>query len=204
MSDAPSADAGRLLAQARQGEGQARGELLENYRAYLALLARLEVGRRLQTKLDASDVVQETFLEAHRNFENFRGQSEGEFVTWLKEILSARLANLVRRFVTQGRDMRRETGVSMDLEGSSRVVDRGLMDRQTSPSQHVARRELTVAFARALERLPEDYREVIIARHFEECPFTEVAARLDRSVDSVQKLWVRGLARLKQLMPDIP
>src|SRR5437016_4688934 len=99
----------QLLQEAQAGNLATLGQLLELYRNYLGLLARLEIGRRLQGKVDASDVVQETFLEAHRNFARFRGTAEAQFVHWLRGILAANLANLVRRYLgTQGRDVRLE------------------------------------------------------------------------------------------------
>ncbi len=190
----------RQLLRARQGE-EARGALLENYRGYLELLARVEIGRRLQTKLDTADVVQETFLEAHRNFDSFRGQSEAEFVAWLRTIFSARLSNLVRHYLrTQGRDLRREQALEINLDQSSRLLDRGLFAAGGTPSQQVVRREQGVLLAEALARLPDDYREVIVLRHLEELTFPEVADRLGRTVDSVQKVWVRALAKLRQMM----
>lgn len=190
-----------LLERARQGENAIRGTLLEGYRNYLELLARIELGRRLQTKVDAADLVQETFLEAHRNFGLFRGQSEAEFVGWLRGILAARIADLVRHYLgTQGRDLRRERGLQINLDQSSRAFDRGLVALQSTPSQQMARRELRVVFADALARLPEEYREVIVLRHFEELSFADVASRMNKTVDSVQKLWVRGLARLRQFV----
>lgn len=186
---------------ARQGGEDARGALLENYRSYLELLARVEIGRRLQTKLDTADVVQETFLEAHRNFDSFRGQSEGELVAWLREIFSARLSNLVRHYLgTQGRDLRREQALEINLDQSSRLLDRGLFAAGGTPSQQVAQREQGVLLAESLARLPDDYREVIVLRHLEELTFPEVASRLGRTVDSVQKVWVRALAKLRQMM----
>ena len=198
-----SSDAARLLERAQQGEEDARGPLLETYRHYLELLARIEIGRRLQTKVDAGDVVQETFLEAHRNFGMFRGREEGEFIAWLRGILAARVANLVRHFVgTQGRDIRRERDLEVDLDQSSRAFDRGLVALQSTPSQHMVRKELRVMFANTLARLPDEYREVILLRHFEELSFADVAGRMGRSVDSVQKLWVRGLAQLRQLVEE--
>ncbi|HVX14042.1 MAG TPA: sigma-70 family RNA polymerase sigma factor [Pirellulales bacterium] len=193
-----------LLTQAKGGSEVARGELLEGYRVYLELLARVELGRRLQTKVDAADVVQETFLEAHRNFGLFRGAREPEFVAWLREILAGRICNLLRHYLgTQCRDLRREQGWNVDLDQSSRAIDRGFFALQSSPSQHVAQREQGVLLAEALSRLPADYREVVVLRHFEELPFPEVANRMQRSVDSVQKLWVRALANLKQAMQEV-
>src|SRR5439155_18589150 len=97
-----------LLRQARAGDGAALGQLLELYQNYLLLLARLQIGRRLQSKVDAADLVQETFLEAHRHFAQFRGTTEEELVSWLRHILAANLANLVRRYLgTRRRDIRK-------------------------------------------------------------------------------------------------
>jgi RNA polymerase sigma-70 factor (ECF subfamily) len=193
----------RLLLLARQGEAEALGALLESYRNYLDLLTRLEIGRRLQTKVDRADLVQETFLEAHRNFKAFRGGSPAEFVAWLRGILSGRIGNLVRHYVgTQGRDIRREQGLQINLDQSSRLLDRGLFAAGSTPNQHVARREQGVLLAEALAKLPADYREVVVLRHLEELTFPEVAERMERTGDSVQKVWVRALAKLRQLMAD--
>src|SRR5947209_19596393 len=120
-----SSDAGRdpeelpeeLLGRARAGGGLALGQLLELYRSYLALLARLQIGRRLRGKVDAADLVQDTFLEAHRHFAGFRGTTEAEFVSWLRGILAANLANLVRRYLgTRGRDVRLERELAAELD----------------------------------------------------------------------------------------
>jgi RNA polymerase sigma-70 factor (ECF subfamily) len=196
-------DPGHLLLKARGGDEGARGVLFESYRPYLDLLARMEIGKRLQTKFDASDVVQDAFLEAHRNFGNFRGTAEPEFAAWLREILAARLSNLIRHFVgTRARDIRREQGLEIDLGHSSRLLDRGLCTLQTTPSQHAVSREQGVLLAQALAQLPDEYREVVVLRQIQELPFAEVADRMGRSVDSVQKLWVRALARLRHLVKD--
>src|SRR3974390_1617541 len=107
----------QLLGLARAGDGVALGELLELYRNYLSLLARLQIGRRLQGKADPADLVQETFLEAHRNFGLFRGHTEAEFVAWLRQILAGRLGLLLRRyFGTKGRDVRLERELGADLD----------------------------------------------------------------------------------------
>jgi RNA polymerase sigma-70 factor (ECF subfamily) len=201
-SNAP-ANLTNLLERALRGEEGVRGALLETYRNYLELLARIEIGRRLQTKVDAADLVQETFLEAHRNFALFRGKSEGEFINWLRGIMAARIATMVRHFVgTQGRNVQRERDLEVNFDQSSRALDRGLVALQSTPSQKLERSELQVMFANTLAKLPADYREVIVLRHFEELSVGEVAVRMNRSVDSIQKLWVRGLAKLRQLVED--
>lgn len=203
MNRSHDVSAARLLLLARTGDAQARGALLEGYRPYLELLVRLEIGRRLQTKVDTADIVQETLLAAHDHLAEFRGSSANEFVAWLRSILSAKLSNLVRHYVaTQGRDVRREQGLEINLDHTSRLIDRGLQAVDSTPSQQVMRHEQGVLLAAALAQLPDDYREVVVLRHLEELTFPQVAERMGRSVDSVQKLWVRALARLRSLMKD--
>lgn len=195
----------QLLRLARTGDGVALGRLLEMYRNYLALLARLQIGRRLRGKVDPEDLVQETFLKAHRDFPLFRGASEAQLTSWLREILSSSLAMSVRRYLgTQRRDVRLERELADAVDESSRILDRRLIASQSTPSQRAIRREQAVLLADELERLPADYREVIVLRHLEELSFPEVAQRMGRTVDSVQKLWVRALARLRQKLGDAP
>src|SRR5437763_16550039 len=96
----PGVDAGPepLLRLARTGDALALGELLERYRPYLTLLARLQIGRRLQGKVDPADLVQEVFLEAASHYPAFRGETEPELASWLRQILAGCLAHLVRRY----------------------------------------------------------------------------------------------------------
>lgn len=192
-------DLDSLIAEAKQGSESARGSLLEQHRKYLELLARVELGRRLKTKVDASDIVQETFLEAHRGFETFRGHEEREFAAWLRTILARRIAHLVRRYLhNQGRDVRRERELQICLDQSSRAIEHGLNAIQSTPSEGAAKREQGILLAEALSRLPPDYHEVVVLRHFEGLSFLEVGQRMQRSLDSVQKLWVRALGRLRR------
>jgi len=194
-------DPEHLLQEARAGNTATLGQLLECYRRYLALLARVQIGQRLQGKVDASDLVQETFLEAHRNFPRFQGTSEGQFVGWLRQILATTMADLLRRYLgTQGRDVRLEREIGDAFDRSSLLLGQGLVTGQPSPSQQASRREQAVLLANALGELPDDYREVIVLRHLEGLTFPEVAQRMERSLDSVQKLWMRSLAQLRQIM----
>lgn len=192
-----------LLQRARTGCPEALGQLLEQYRNYLKILVRLQIYRRLQGKVDPSDLVQETFLEAHRDFRQFRGATEREFVSWLRQILVGNLVNVVRHYQgTQCRDVRLERDLATDLEESSRALDQQLLARASSPSQQAARREQAVILADALGCLPDDYREAIILRHLEGMSFPQIALRMGRSVDSVKKLWARALAQLRLLLGE--
>ena len=132
------------------GDDEALGQLLERYRPYLSLLARLQIGRRLQGKADGADVVQETFLEAARQFSAFRGQTEPELASWLRQILAGCLSHLIRRYCgTQARDVRLERGLEYDIDQSSRALDRGLIAVQSTPSQRQPPRTGRAACRRA-------------------------------------------------------
>lgn len=203
MAPSEHDDSEALLIEARAGNGAALGWLLERYRNYLALLARYQIGRRLQRKVDPADIIQETFLAAFREIGQFRGETEGEFLAWLRTILSGVLANQVRHYLgTKRRDVRLEREMAADLDRSSHALELGFVASQSSPSRSVARRELAVLLADALGKLPEDYREVIILRQLEDLSFPQVAERMDRSQDSVKNLWARALARLRNAMDD--
>jgi RNA polymerase sigma-70 factor (ECF subfamily) len=194
-------DLKRLIDQARGGDASVLGKLLEGYRNYLTLLARLSLQKRVQGKLAESDVVQEVFLEAYRDFGQFRGTTEKELTSWLRKILAHNLANLVRHYCgTRGRDVRLERELEIELERSSQALDPGLVSPQSSPSHQAAQREQLVLVADALKELPQDYREVLILRHLEGLSFPEVAKRMGRTLSSVDKLWVRALARLRRVL----
>jgi RNA polymerase sigma-70 factor (ECF subfamily) len=197
--------AGSVLARARAGDRAALGDVLEPYRNYLTLLARLQVGRLLRAKLDPPDIVQDVFLEAHRHFPRFQGRTERELLGWLRQIMAAVCANLVRHYLgTRARDVRLERELEVELGLSSRRLDRGLFDAAAdSPSQAAARREQSVLLANALSRMPDDYREVLVLRQLEELSFAEVADRLGRSVEAAKKLWARGLIRLRREMESV-
>ncbi len=203
MNPVDTSDPEQLLHRARAGDRPTLGRLLECYRAYLLILARVQIGRRLQSKVDASDLVQEAFLGAYRDFAQFRGTTEREFLGWLRQILASLLANLVRHYQgTQRRDVRLERQLALDLEQSSQALDRGLVAPQSSPSQQAIRREQAVLLAEALGRLPAEWRELLILRHLEGRSFPEVAQALGRTVDSVKKLWPRALASLRRLLEE--
>lgn len=201
MHPIDSSDPERLIAQARVGDKDALGRLLEQYRNYLMLLSRLEIGRRLQGKVDAGDLVQETFLEAQRDFAQFQGSSEKELISWLRQILVSNLLNLVRHYLgTKRRDVRLERELAVDVDSSSQMLGQIPISPQSSPSQQAARREQAVILANALEQLPEHYREVIVLRHLQGLSFPDIARQTERTVDSVEKLWARALVRLRRLL----
>jgi RNA polymerase sigma-70 factor (ECF subfamily) len=192
----------RLIERARRGDETARGALLELYRNYLRLVARSMIGGALRVKLDASDLVQETFLKAHRDFGQFAGGSEGELVAWLRRVLVHSLANQVKHHRRQARDHQRQESLERLLEQSGLMAQMALASQVPSPSEAASRREQVVLLADAVDRLPPDYREAFVLRTLEHVPFEEIAERMDRSVGAVRMLWARAVKRLHQMLAE--
>jgi RNA polymerase sigma-70 factor (ECF subfamily) len=183
----------------RQGKAAAVGELLLPYQPWLALLARLQLDSQFQSKFDASDIVQQTMLEACRDLPRFRGQTEVQLLAWLRKILAHVIAHEVRRYAgTQQRDVAREVSLEQSLAQSSRRLGDLLAASGTSPSRQAARHEQEVLLAEVLARLPADYREVIIFRNLEGLSYEEIGSRMGRGVGAVRMLWVRALERVRK------
>jgi RNA polymerase sigma-70 factor (ECF subfamily) len=194
-----SADVGALLAAARAGDRAARDRLFADCRDYLCLAARARVESWLRAKADASDLVQQTLLEAHRGFGQFHGETEAEFLAWLRRILDHNAADLVRRYHAAGK---RQVGREVPLAGGGSTSGGGLEPAATddSPSATVAKREGELALAAALAELAPDHREVIMLRNLQRLPFDEVAGRMNRSRPAAQMLWMRAMQKLKDVL----
>lgn len=168
----------------------------ESCRDYLLLAAEAELDRNLQGKAGASDLVQQTYLEAQRDFLQFRGTTREELVAWLLQILLHNAANF-RRFYrgTAKRQIDRERSIH-DPESVSLTYLARLQSHSTSPSGRAARIEEAAILAKMLHRLPEDYRRVLILRHWEEKTFSEIGSLMQRSPDAARMLWWRACDRL--------
>jgi RNA polymerase sigma-70 factor (ECF subfamily) len=190
------------LRDALLGGGDAdRNEALRRYRDWLGLLARLQVDGRLRAKFDPSDVVQQTLLEAVRDWPAFRGQTHAELGAWLRQILARVLAHEIRKYKgTARRDPAREISLDDALAESSRRLGAMFAAPDTSPSARADQRDHELRLAQALTRLPDDYREVILLRNVEGLSHEAVAKQMQRGVGAVRMLWVRALARLRQEM----
>jgi RNA polymerase sigma-70 factor (ECF subfamily) len=192
----------RLIAAARRGDDAAQGRLLELYRNYLRLVARSLIGGALRVKLDASDLVQETFLKARRDFGGFAGGTERELVAWLWQILVRSLANQVKHHRRRARDQNRQESLDHLLELSDRPLRFALAARLPSPSEAASRREQAVLLADAVDRLPADYREAFVLRTLEHVPFEEIALRMGRSTGAVRMLWARAVKKLNEMLEE--
>jgi RNA polymerase sigma-70 factor (ECF subfamily) len=177
-------------------EGDGPG--LEQFRSYLHLLAQLHLDPRLRGKLDASDIVQQTLLQAHQARDQFRGRSDGERAAWLRQILARNLAHAVRDFGRDKRDVARERSLEAALDASSARLEAWLAAEQSSPSQQAERDERAVRLAAALDQLPESQRQAVVLHYFQGCPVAEVGRQLGRSTSAVAGLLHRGLKQLRE------
>jgi RNA polymerase sigma-70 factor (ECF subfamily) len=173
---------------------------LDDYREYLRLLVQVQLSPRLQAKLDASDVVQQAILNAHAGRAQFQGQTEAEWLGWLRKILANTLAAESRRYSTEARDVARERSLEAELELSAFRLECLLVADQTSPSQRAVRAEELLRLAQAMSQLPEDQRLVVELHHLQALPVAAVAERMQRSRSAVVGLLFRGLKQLRELL----
>jgi RNA polymerase sigma-70 factor (ECF subfamily) len=185
------------LCEARGGQAAALGEALEACRAYLLHVAEHELDRGLRAKGGASDLVQQTFLEAQKDFDGFAGTSHAELLAWLRRSLLNNIANFRRQWKdTAKRAADREVSIHPT---DSKASERSWLDAgAATPSRQIMASEQEEALHAALERLPEDYAQVLRLRYIEGLPFEEVGERMQRSANAVRKLWARAIDMLQE------
>lgn len=196
MSDS-APELSRLLQSARGGTDDVLGTVFEAYRAFLLTVANRRLDPALRAKGGASDIVQDTFLEAQRDFARFHGTTESELKAWLVRLLLNNLVNFARHYKeTAKRQVDCEvwlpTGSPSSGEGGANLVDGG-----PPPSARLMADERAATLRNALDRLPEDYRRVIVLRNQEDRPFEEIAGLMRRSENAVRQLWLRAIERLR-------
>jgi RNA polymerase sigma-70 factor (ECF subfamily) len=196
-------EVGQWLAAARAGSREALGEACQAYRAYLLLIAQQELAPELRAKGGASDLVQETFIDAQRLLGRFEGTTEGAWAAWLRELLLNNMADFVRRFRSTGkRHVGREVGQPAGDSGADRGGE--VAADTPTPSFTAMAAEQVTALERALDRLPGDYREILTLRYQGDLSFEEIGQRLGRSGNAARKLWLRALRKLEQELEAPP
>ena len=178
------------------------GPALERYRTYLGVLAGLHLDPRLRGKLDASDVVQQTLLQAYRVRAQFHGGTEAELAAWLRQILARHLANLVRDFGRDKRAVGRERSLDAALAESSARLEAWAAAEQSSPSVRAERQEQALRVAEALARLPEAQREALVLQHWQGWSLDDIGRHLGRSPAAVAGLIKRGIKQLRLLLDE--
>jgi RNA polymerase sigma-70 factor (ECF subfamily) len=193
----PARDVEHWLPAARTGSREALGQALDACRGYLLAIAERKLSPQLQAKGGASDVVQQTLLDAFRDFAGFQGDTVVELRKWLRRLLLNNLVDFTRQYRdTDKRQIDRE--VALPARGSPEARAGGLAAAVPSPSGEALAREQAEAIQRALERLPDDYRQVLIWRYREERSFEEIGRLLDLTPNAARKLLLRAVRRMQQ------
>lgn len=183
----------RWIVQARGGNQEALGRLLDVCRRYLLLLANQELTPGLRAKVAPSDIVQDTLLEAGCDFVGFRGATEEELLGWLRRMLRNNVANVHRHFETDKRQVDRE--VPLDDSATDALMHNAVQQAET-PSMLARAREQDEQLEHALRQLPEHYRQVLLWHTSEGLTFVQIAEKLGNTADAARKLWGRAAKEL--------
>ena len=198
-----SARPGDFGSSVRGGDADALSRLLSSHRRWLKVLAQLHLDENLVCKVDASDIVQEASTQVLRDCSAFRGNTPREFRAWIRQIVVRQCLQAQRRFRTRKRNSHRERQLLEGCLKSSQTRRVVAVDAVSTPSECASERERARRVANALWQLPADYREVVLLYHFQGLTMSEVGQNMNRSIDSVQKLWARAVVRLRAALKDV-
>jgi RNA polymerase sigma-70 factor, ECF subfamily len=196
-----------LVERACSGDRSALNEIFTKYRSRLRRMVELRLDWKLQARMDASDIIQEAYLEVASRFEEYQRNPKLPLFLWMRLVVGQQLIDLHRHHLgVQMRDPRREVALYMGAlpEASSAALAAQLLGKHTSPTQAKVRAERMLRVQEALNRLEPIDREIISLRHFEQLSRTEAAQVLGIAEATAAKRHVRALARLKQALADLP
>jgi len=189
-----AAEVEKWIVEAHEGNREALGRLLEFCRRYLLLVANQELTPAISAKVAPSDIVQDTLLEAGRDFPGFHGGSEEELLAWLRGILRNNVADVRRRFEAEKRQLDREIPLA---ELPANELPR---NPEETPSRHAQARERDEQLEKAMRQLPENYRQVLFLYTSKGLTFAQIAEKLGSTTDAVRKLWGRAVEELARLL----
>lgn len=197
----------QLLARLKDGDDHVLGDLFSVFRERLKHMIEFRLDRRLRGRIDASDVLQEAYIDAAQRLRHYLHKPEMSFFLWLRQITTQRLIDLHRRHLDAGkRNAKREVSITRnDLSGAtSASMAFQLAAHFTSPSQLAIRAEMLEQLQESLDRMDAIDREVLALRHFEELTNNEVAEVLGLTKAAASNRYVRALSRLKVVLAKVP
>jgi RNA polymerase sigma-70 factor (ECF subfamily) len=207
LMDNNSGDTARLLEQARAGDQTALNEIFGRHRARLRRMVELRIDRRLQARIDASDVIQEAYVDVVSRLDEYLREPNYPLFLWLRLIVGERLLKLHRQHLgTQMRDVALEVSIYRGAlpAASSAALAAQLLGKYTSPTQAAVRAERMLRIQEALNTLDPMDREVLSLRHFEQMTLVETALSLDIEESAAAKRYIRALKRLKAILANMP
>ncbi len=178
------------------------GTEFERYREYLLFLANAGLDPRLRRKMNPSDVVQQSLMDAHRKRAQFHGSTDAERACWLRQILANNLIDALRAFGRQKRDVFREKPLATVLEESSQQLGAWLEAEQSTPSQRLHDHEQALQLANVMSQLPDAQREALVLQNWHGWSLFQIAAQMNRTESAVAGLLKRGLKQLRQLLKE--
>lgn len=197
-------DISELIDQAKTGDSEAVGELLERYRSFLTIKVAREIAVKYRKRFDPADVVQIAFVDASKDIANFRGTTEREFSGWIQKILENKLNNVFRDNAALKRAVNQENTWRIGGDGQATSICWMDPDAQTAtPSQRVIQGERALQIASAIDQLPDSQRIAVRMRHLEGMKLEEIAEHLDRSLSATAGLIKRGISTLRELLADM-
>ncbi len=185
-----------------KNENEVSGVPFGEYRGYLKLLAECYLGAKYRSRLDASDLTQDTLLKAWKDRDQLRGTTDGEISAWLRSILAHTLANATRELQSQKRDIDRERSIERSLEESSVFLKDLLAAEVPSPSHYARREESLGKLAEALDEIPASQRDAVLMRHARGLSLAEIAGSTGRTPGAVAVLVHRGILRLRDALSE--
>ena len=203
----PPGQVPELVARAAAGDRAAIVELLERYRGRLRRMVAMRLDPRLRGRVDASDVIQEGYLDALRRLDEFVRDPSVPFYIWLRFLVGQRVHEQHRRHLgTPGRDVGREVSLYRGaMPGASiGALAARLLGNLTSPSQAAMRAERKIRLQEALNRMDPLDREILVLRHYEQMTNGDAAAALGLDKSAASKRYTRALERLKDILTDLP
>jgi RNA polymerase sigma-70 factor (ECF subfamily) len=192
----------KLIERARNGDTSALEELFKRHRVRLQKTIAMRMDRRMAARVDASDVLQETYMEAYRRFPNYLEQEGMPFYLWLHWIAREKVIGLHRRHLGAGKRSVQHEVPLMPVDSSAELVS-GLIGQLPSPSQELAKAELAERLRLALERLDADERDLILWRHFEQLSARDMALLLNITEAAANKRYIRAVERLRKFLQDL-
>lgn len=193
----------RLIPPSKEGDQDARQQLLSQIQDYVNLMAARHMDKSLQPKAGPSDIVQQSLTQVVQNFDQFRGQTAAEFRGWLKTIVINEMGKMRRNFRAEKRNIARERPMAeRQAEDSVNQTKHSPADKNPTPSSEAIVAEQIESFYEIMGQLPPDYAEVIRLRSIERMSFKEVAESMGRTHDSVTKLWYRAILKFEELLKD--
>jgi len=185
----------QLIEKARTGDADALNALFDHHGALLRGRIRRWLSPALRRKMSHADIIQEAYLVALERVTRFEDRSEGDFGTWLAQIVEFKTREVVRKYAGTAK-----RGAVAEVSRGGRADTAHFIGRTPSPSQMAIAGETREAAREALERLPEDYRTVLRLLQEEHLDMDQAAARMERSRDATKKLYGRALSRFAELL----